>query len=70
MEKWKIANDGWMAIQKGMQHYIPHPEKHDPQDMPQEPPTPFTHTFHIQRNIIKLAFRMQSHIGWEKFTKG
>jgi hypothetical protein len=34
------------------------------------PPTPFPHTFHSQRYKIKVAFRMQSHIGWEKFTKG
>jgi hypothetical protein len=47
-----------------------HPEKRDPQDMPQDPPTPFPHTFHSQRNRIKVAFRMQSHIGWENFTKG
>jgi hypothetical protein len=59
-----------MAIQKGMQHYMQHPTKRDPQDMQQEPPTPFPHTFHSQRNIIKVAFRMQYHIGWENFTKG
>jgi hypothetical protein len=53
-----------------MQHYMQHPEKRDPQDMPQEPPTPCPHTFHSQRNRIKVAFRMQSHIGWEIFTKG
>jgi hypothetical protein len=47
-----------------------HPEKCDPQDIPQEPPTPFPHTFYSQRNIIKVAFRMQSHIVWENFTKG
>jgi hypothetical protein len=70
MEKWKTPNDVWMAIQKGMQHYMQHPSKRDPQDMPQEPPTPFPHTFHSQRNIIKVAFRMRSHIGWESFTKG
>jgi hypothetical protein len=69
MEKWKIPNDVWMAIQKAMQHNIQHPAKRDPQDMPQEPPTPFSRTFHIQRNIIKVAFRMQSHIGWENFTR-
>jgi hypothetical protein len=70
MEKWKISNDVWMAIQKRMQHYMQHPAKRDPQDVPQEPPTPFPHTFHSQRNRIKVAFRMQSHIGWEIFTKG
>jgi hypothetical protein len=63
MEKWKIPNDVWMAVQKGMQHYMQHPAKRDPQDMPQESPTPFPHTFHSQRNRIKVAFRMQSHIG-------
>jgi hypothetical protein len=68
MEKWKIPNDVWMAIQKGMQHYMQHPVKRDDQDMPQEPPTPFPHTFHSHRNSIKVAFRMQSHIRWGKFT--
>jgi hypothetical protein len=47
-----------------------HPAKRDPRDMPQEPPTPFPHNFHSQRNRIKVAFIMQSHIGWESFTKG
>jgi hypothetical protein len=70
MDKWKIPNDVWIAIQKGMQHYMQHPAKRDPQDMPQDPPTPFPHTFHSQRNTIKVAFRMQSHTGWENFTKG
>jgi hypothetical protein len=69
IEKWKIPNV-CMAIQKGIQHYMQHPAKCDPRDMPQEPPTPFTHTFHSQKNRIKVAFRMQSHIGWENFTKG
>jgi hypothetical protein len=55
---------------KGMQHYMLHPAKYDPQDMPQEPPTTFSHTFQSHRNRIKVAFRMQSHIGWGKFTKG
>jgi hypothetical protein len=70
MDKWKIPNDAWIAIQKGMQHYMQHPAKRDPRDMLQEPPTPFPHTFHILRNGIKVAFRMQSHIRWENFTKG
>jgi hypothetical protein len=70
MEKWKIPNDAWMTIQKGMQHCMQYPAERDPQDMPQEPPTPFPHTFRSQRNRIKVAFRMQSHIGWDFFTKG
>jgi hypothetical protein len=70
MEKWKVPNDVWMAIQKGMQHYMQHPEKRDPQDIPQKTTTPFPHTFHSQTNRIKVAFRMQSHIGWENITKG
>jgi hypothetical protein len=70
MEKWKIPNDIWMAIQKGMQHYMQHPAKRDPQDMQQEPPTPFPHTFHSHRNTIKVVFRMQYHIGWEIFKIG
>jgi hypothetical protein len=41
MDKWKIPNDVWTDIQKGMQHYMKHPAKRDPHDMPQEPPTPF-----------------------------
>jgi hypothetical protein len=70
MDKWKIPNDVWMSIQKGMQHFMKHLAKRDPHDMPQEPPpAQFPHTFHSQRNRIKVAFRMQSHIGWENFTK-
>jgi hypothetical protein len=38
MDKWKIPNDVWTAIQKGVQHYMQHPAKRDLQDMPQEPP--------------------------------
>jgi hypothetical protein len=70
MDKWKIPNDVWIAIQKGMQKYMQHPAKREPQDMPHEPPTPFPYTLHSQRNRIKVAFRMQSRIGWENFTKG
>jgi hypothetical protein len=53
-----------------MQHYMQNPAKLDPQDMPQKPPTPFPHTFDSQISRIKVAFRMQSRIGLENFTKG
>jgi hypothetical protein len=70
MYRWKIPNDVWIAIQKEMQHNMQHPAKRDHQDMSQEPPIPFPRTFHSQRKRIKVEFRMQSHIGWENFTKG
>jgi hypothetical protein len=38
--------------------------------MPPEQQKPFGTTFYTPRNILKVAFRKQSHVGWENFLKG
>jgi hypothetical protein len=70
MEKWGITQDMWIAIENGVRHYTMNPKKRDPDNMPTEPLPPFGPTFYVPRNIIKVAFRAQSQIGWNNFLKG
>jgi hypothetical protein len=70
MEKWGMSKDMWIAIDNGVRHYTVHPKKHDPDNMPPEPLSPFGPTFNSPRNRLKVAFRAQSQIGWYNFIKG
>jgi hypothetical protein len=67
MERWKLPNDLWVTVEKGMLSYT---EKSTKAKVRPSPTTPFPPTFNNQRNSIKLAFRAQSVIGWEKIMKG
>jgi hypothetical protein len=51
MERWKLPNDFWIAVEKGMLSYNENPAK--VKDRP-SPATPFPPTFNNQRNSLKL----------------
>jgi hypothetical protein len=73
MSIWKLPNDFWTAIQKGLQFFIDHPlrrVREDPQNPTLKPATPFPHGFNQPHNLLKQAYRAQSNIGWDNFTKG
>jgi hypothetical protein len=73
MSIWKLQNDFWTAIQKGLQFFIDYPlrrVREDPQNPTPKPATPFPHGFNQPRNLLKQAYRAQSNIGWDNFTKG
>jgi hypothetical protein len=73
MSIWKLPNDFWTAIQKGLQFFIDHPlrrVREDQQNPMQKPATPFPHGLNQLRNLLKQAYRAQSNIRWDNFTKG
>jgi hypothetical protein len=73
MEIWKLPNGFWTVIQKGLQFCIDHPlrwVKYDPQNPTPQLVSPFPHGFKQPRNLLKQAYRAQSNIGWDNFTKG
>jgi hypothetical protein len=73
MSIWQLPNDFWTAMQKGLQFYIDHPlqrVREDPQNPTPKPATPFPHGFNQPLNLLKQAYRAQSNIGWDNFTKG
>jgi hypothetical protein len=67
---WNIHSDFWIAIEKGIRHYAAHLLKWEKEDIPHEPPKTFGTTFHTQHNLLQVAFRKQSHVGWENFLIG
>jgi hypothetical protein len=67
MERWKLPNNFWIAVEKRMLSYTENPSTAN--DRP-SPTTPLPSTCNNQRNSIKLAFRAQSVIGWENVMKG
>jgi hypothetical protein len=70
MDKWSLSSDMWIAMESGARHCTMNPLKHDSENMPPEPSSPFGTTFYTPRNRLKVAFRVQSQIGWENFLKG
>jgi hypothetical protein len=70
MKAWMTPPYFWIAIEKGISHYATHPLKRDKDNMPPEPQKPFGTTFYAPHNILQVAFRKQSHVGWENFLKG
>jgi hypothetical protein len=70
MKSWRIYPDFWIAIEKAINHYAAHPLKRDKEDMPSEPQTHFGTMFYTPRNILQVAFRKHSHVGWGGFLKG
>jgi hypothetical protein len=70
MEKWGISQDMWLTIETGVRHYTMNPKKREHDNMPTEPSPPFGPTFYAPRNRLKVAFRVQSQIGWDNFLKG
>jgi hypothetical protein len=73
MSIWKLANDFWTAIQKGLQLFIVHPlrwVREDSQNPTPKPATPFPHGFNQPCNLLKQEYHAQSNIGWKIFTKG
>jgi hypothetical protein len=70
MKAWKTPPYFWIAIEKGVNHYATHPLKRDKDSMPPEQQKTLRTTFYTPRNILQVAFRKQSHVGWENFLKG
>jgi hypothetical protein len=56
-DKWKIPNDVWTDIQKGMQHYMQHPENVTLRTCHKSPP----HHFHIPSIASEIELRW--HLG-------
>jgi hypothetical protein len=70
--KQQLPNDFWTDIQKGLQFYIYHTlrrVKEYPQNPTPQPVSQFPHGFNQPRNLLKQAYRAQSNIGWDNFTK-
>jgi hypothetical protein len=64
---FKLPNDFWTAVEKGMQAYIADPKKAKDRVLPA---APFPVTINRERNTIKSAYHAQSKIGWENLLKG
>jgi hypothetical protein len=63
MKHYKLPNDFWSAMEKGVHGYTRHP-------VGGEIDTPFPPTYDKRRNHLKLALREQDKIGWDNLLKG
>jgi hypothetical protein len=74
MTIWKLPPDLWTAVQKGIQFYIDNPNTRKLQEENEPPtpqaPVPFQPTLNNASNLLRQAYRAQSAVGWENFTKG
>jgi hypothetical protein len=73
MAIYQLPNELCTPVQKGLQLYIEHPlqqVKEDPRNPIPQPLSPCPHGFNQPRNLLKQAYRAQSNIGWDNFTKG
>jgi hypothetical protein len=70
---WKLPPELWTDVQKGIQFYIDDPNKQKLQEENEPPtpqaPAPFQPTLNA-RNLLRQAYRAQSAVGLENFTKG
>jgi hypothetical protein len=62
MKHWKLTNDFWTTMEKGLHGYTHHP----PGGVIN---TPFPRTYDSKRNHLKLAFREHDMIGWDNLLK-
>jgi hypothetical protein len=67
LKRWKLPNDFWTAVEKGMQYYVTAPKKAKDRTIPT---TPFSATWNRESNAFKSAYHAQSKIGWENLVKG
>jgi hypothetical protein len=63
MTHWKLPNDFWIAMKKGLNGYTRAPDGG-------AIASPFPPTYNDSRNHLKLAFREQDKIGWDNLIKG
>jgi hypothetical protein len=63
MTHWKLPNDFWIAMEKGLNGYTGAP--HGGAIASHLPPT-----YNNRRNHLKLAFREQDNIVWDNLIKG
>jgi hypothetical protein len=74
MTIWKLPPEFWTATSKGIQFYIDNPEKRKMQEEDEPPipqaPAPFQMTLNNDSNLLRQAYRAQSAVGWDNFTKG
>jgi hypothetical protein len=70
MDRWHLPQDFCTTIEKGVNHYKEQSYKRTTQSNENEPQKPFGVTFNTPRNLIRQAFRTQTHIGWDNFLKG
>jgi hypothetical protein len=67
LKRWKIQNDFWTAVEKGMQSYVTAPKKAKDRTTLT---TPFSATWNREINALESAYHAQSKIGWENLVKG
>jgi hypothetical protein len=63
MTHWKLPNDFWTAMEKGLNAYTRAPNGG-------AITTHFPPTYNNRRNNLKLTFREQDRIGWDNLIKG
>jgi hypothetical protein len=63
MTHWKLPNDFWIALEKGLNGYKRAPSGG-------AIASPFPPTYNNRRYNLKLAFREQDKIGWDNLIKG
>jgi hypothetical protein len=63
MKHWKLPNDFWTALEKGVHGYTQHP-------LYGVIDTPFSPTYDSRRNHLKLKIREQDKISWYNLLKG
>jgi hypothetical protein len=63
MKHWKLPNEFWTAMEKGLHKYTRNPKGGAIN-------TTFPPTYDKRRNHLKLAFREQYKIGWDNLFKG
>jgi hypothetical protein len=62
MKHWKLPNDFWIAMERGLHRYT-----RNPKGGAITPPPP---TYDNRQNHLKLASREQYEIGWDNLIKG
>jgi hypothetical protein len=63
MKHWKLPNYFWTAMEKCVHGFTR-------RTVGGEMETPFPPTYDNRRNHLKIAFREQDKIGWDKLLKG
>jgi hypothetical protein len=63
MTHWKLPNDFWIAMEKGLNGYTRAPNGG-------AIATPFPPTYNNRRKHFKLSFREQDKIAWDNLIKG
>jgi hypothetical protein len=63
MTYWKLPNDSWTAVEKGVHGHTIYPQGGSIN-------TTFPPTYDNKRNRLKLAFMEQYNMGWDSLIEG